>query len=269
VEAATGNFLTPANYQPVFSLLAVASLAGFWLFRRYYARVALFVPVIILASPRGGPGQSWELNFHATPFIVLSILAACVALVEIYAYLKNNNGWLWRGLYYLLAIYTFFMLAGAASKSASTYYAYLNQESINLVTADANDAARTVNDLATSDERVWIAPFDYDTLLFVNAKPAVRYPFLLPWVAVCDRCKQDIIQTLSTNPPKLIYWLPNIHMKDWNNISVDDYAYEVLQYLKQNYFQVKNSRGGKLDNFYFPKSQQTTILAELKAKGYI
>lgn len=266
-ETATRDVLNPTNYQPFFGLLAVVGLATGWLYRRNFTALAFFLSVVVLLNPRGGVGQSWNQNFHATPFIVVCLLAASLALTEIPAYLKDNRAPLLRGLYYLLAVYSLFVFIGAVSFSASTYYAYLTQEGVNLITAQPNDTARAVNDLATGDARVWIAPFDYDTLLFVEPRPATRYPFALPWVAVCDRCRREIIQELTTNKPKLIVWSPNQTI--FSGLKMDRYAADILDYIKQNYFVVKNSKGGRLDNFYFLKEQQAPIMTELKAKGYL
>lgn len=146
------------------------------------------------------------------------------------------------------------------------YFGYLTQDPPTVISKEPTQVAKVVNDLTTPEDYVWFVPSDPESRLYLHAQEATHYPFVHPWILVCEECKQQILRELATNKPKIIVWYPNVIL--WGQ-NIDYYADEILQYVKANYFTVENSRQGKLRNFYFLNSKQNIIIKELSTKGYI
>jgi hypothetical protein len=267
VDIALTQSFGPWFFQAVLPIVAVGSLVYLWLYRRDVDRVAFFVPTMIFLNVRAVASPSWLNDFHNTPYIVMSLFAASIALVQVYGLLRTESGAVMlRPLYSALVVCVTVVTFQSLSHDFNLYFAYLTRGPIGFLSSGPSAIARTVNDLTTPEDYVWVGPYEIETVIYLHARPASQLHFVMPYYMLCGECRQRILDDFARTKPKIVVWEPRVSIHEYNTDLVSS---ELLTFLRQNYFVVTDSRRGGLRNFYFLKEERERIMAELAAKGYL
>lgn len=269
----------PEVVDATFSLVAVGALLVYWATRSAYANVGFFLPVVLLSYTRGEPTGAWAENFHAIPYILLTIMAGSIVIPELFR--RGPAGPRQLPLKTCAAVAAALMLLASAKALgflASNAYAYASrppfpvdtiwpgQGPVNVTSWRPTRDALVLNDLTTPDDYVWVGPVEYETLLYLHARPASHYPVLVPWIHDCGSCEERLFDEFSTNQPKIVVWHPGFNA--WGT-DEDHSAMRVLRYITERYFVVEQSRDDTLRDFHFLKQRRSSILEELRSKGYL
>jgi hypothetical protein len=272
VHLAAAGF--PANLQSFFSLLAVATLLAELAHRRDGYGASVVVGFMALLSPRGrgfgapwggGPKALWEANFHGMPAIVVSILAASIAVGLGQRPSRENGG---RPVVRLL--HDVMVLVGIIVFVASlgfTVERYAQMIGPDAPVAPRPVFAEIVNDLTTEADAAWAGPYALDEVFHLRARPASHFHWLLPWHLEVEEYQRRFIEDLERTRPKVVVWRPSFNV--WDLYDMDVYGVEVLRYLRTHYFQVEVAGNPAFRDLYFRRDRRDSIIQELHAKGYL
>ena len=247
IEGATHDLFNAAQYPAVFCLVAAISIVAYFLQRKGYWLAAFCVLLIALLSPRDDvfQGQPWAFNYHSTPYIVISVMFASIALVENLRYIQSHRRAVaLRASWYVLALYVGFIFIGAANTDVNVAYTLLTEDSFNIISHEATPVAATMNNLSTPNDYVWLAPVDFQSGIYLHAKQATHYHFVFAWTLICGECRSQLMTELQSNRPKVIYWQPKTY-------DIDAYAGDVLDFMKPKLFYDRQFKTAVTSKFPF------------------
>jgi hypothetical protein len=259
LHAAAYGFTSLPSFVPFLTLLASVSFVALLAVQRG-ARLAVFVAcALMLAAPRGAIGLPWAENYHGPPFYMLTMAAFAIASVCL-GTLPQAGSLLFATLRVSLLAYALIVPITLLGYIAVNYRAYFRPQPA------ASMATTVINAVAGADDKVWVAPFDFRSQVALNALPATRYTFWMPWHAACEPCVRELLAELSAARPKVIYW--DHTSTTWDH-RADDYGRPVLNYIEARYARLLVPPEHPLANFYFLPEEHAAILARLRKDGIV
>lgn len=137
--------------------------------------------------------------------------------------------------------------------------------------------AQYINQIVTPDDYVFIGPFEFEELFYLNAKQPSKYHWFLNHAAT-SKIKDELITDLTKHKPKLI-----VFQRDFAPWGGDPKTYNwwMAEYLDREYFRIFTLGGeyrwklGKTQNFdidgtfNFDKRYQKEIIDKLLTLDYI
>ncbi len=273
------NLEYPFNVSLVLgNLLAVVYL----IVRRRFWIAGMVVFVIIFSNTRSEPLNIKETDFHATVFIALTLFNLAWASFEIVKKLNKkvfnySQTILLTALMIIVWIYVVFAMLLLADKFGEKVYAkYMGQQPLIY---DRPEVAPILNKITTKDDFVWVGPFAFHELLYLNAKNPSKYHWFLPQSEAFGRFKEGIINDLTIRRPKVI-----VFEKGYTNFGkrAEEWNYPITDFLSKNYFSFeqlstlgyvsKASSAMHFDftqTYYFDNNRREEIINDLVSTGLI
>lgn len=165
------------------------------------------IPVLfflLFSNPRSSLMSLKELDYQSAVYTVLSLGNGVLAFShnlrrKLLGNQRDNLLSLTTlGLGIFLTIFSFAMLTPFTTKIFNKYMgtepAIYNRPEI----------APSLNLLLTKDDYVWIGPFEFEELYYLDAKLPSKYHWLLPANAKSDKIRTEMMQDFETNPPTII-----------------------------------------------------------------
>lgn len=227
------NLEYPFNVSLVLgNLLAVVYV----LVRKKYLLAVIILATVVFANARSEPLNIKETDFHATLFIALTLFNISWSSFEAIRYLNGKNvTYVARvGLMVLMGIvwlyFSFSLLLLASKFGEKAYQKYMGAQPLIY---DRPTVAPILNKITTKDDFIWVGPFAFHELLYVNGKNPSKYHWFLPQGEAFGRFKDGLIADLTVRRPKVIvfekgYTTFGKRAEEWN--------YPMVDFLNKNYF---------------------------------
>ena len=273
------NFEYPFNVS-----LALANLLAlvYLVIKRKFLLAGFVFSVIVFANTRSEPLNIKETDFHATVYIALSFFNLAWASFESVKDLNKKRlnyfstiiltvlmvvVWLYSSFAFLLLTDKF---------NEKVYGKFMGQTPLIY---DRPTVAPILNKIATKDDYVWVGPFAFHELLYINGENPSKYHWFLPQSEAFERFKNGLISDLNLKRPKVIvfekgYTAFGKRAEEWN--------YPIVDFLNYNYFGFEQlsslgyvSKAAKSEHFdftqtyYFDNNRREEIINDLIKNGLI
>ncbi len=231
-----------------------------YLFFKGYRTLPLFLMyVIIYANARSNPLLSAEHDYQSATYIFVSILNICFVLPEIYKDLNNvtflGKKIVFGILFGILGLYAVFTGLFFVNKFNEKYYPKYMGTAPRIY--DNPELAPIINKLVSSNEYVWVGPFEFQELFYVQGKLASRYHILNPGMGYSDRISSQMVMDIEQTKPKIIWFNP--YFSVWGKVP-QDYATAFIQELSDHYVVLyKYKDGNKTYKSLIPKTQEVDL----------
>jgi hypothetical protein len=266
------NFAFPFNIT-----LAIANLALIvhLFIRKHYMLSILLILSLVYSNARSSPLDSSERDYQAAVYILISLFSVCFFLAKAFEELKSENEYgkklILSIFIVLVGLYSFFNLIFVFGRfQEKVYTKYMGTSSLIY---DRPDLAPIINIVLEPKDYVWIGPLDFKDYLYVNAKVASRYQFLIPAMGRSEKIKAEMLNDFKKNKPKVIFFDQNYSVLGSNPQA---YAPFFVDFLRENYITLygyKNNRyittvpiSDKVDletKMYINKENISEIIAKL------
>jgi hypothetical protein len=249
------NLISIDLFYPFNTTLAYSNIAllGYLIFKRRFLLAMLFVPLLAFSNPRSNPFESSETDYQSAVYIVLSLANSIIVL---FLFLKDNLEikkshlrQIWQLLGVIVIVLWFFNSYFILRRFGDKAYDKFNGTAP--IIYDAPRIAPVVNSLTSSTDLVWVGPFHFEELFFVERPLASKYHILLPAMARTGM-SAELLEDIRSKQPKVVY-LDEQYFILGN--AVESYAPEIVEYLRQNYARLIDYQGGRyksvepVDNF--------------------
>ena len=254
------NFVFPFN---ITLALADLALVIYLFIRKHYALSILLVLSLVYSNARSSPLDSAEKDYQAAVYIIISLFCMCFFLWKVFTDLKDEkeygNKLILSALVILVGLYSFFNGVFLFGKFMEKVYTkYMGTASLIY---DRPDLAPIINEILGPNDYVWIGPLDFKDYLYVKAKVASRYQFLIPAMGRSDKIKADMLNDFEKNKPELIFFDENYSVLGSNP---QQYAPFFVSYVKEKYVTLMEYN----NNEYIPVIPVSSAV-DLDAKMYI
>lgn len=206
-----------------------------------------------------------EPGFHSIPYYLPSFLLISIVIKEAISYLKLNIEKYQLNIKETVKQYSFSILVIIISiweyESIKLYGKTLFPLRNEIIDPFISSQVEVMKQILTKNDMIWAAPIFPEIYFFTKCEPANRNIFYLPWQSVVPGTNEKIIKDLNKNNPKVIYMLRSMDI--WG-YPLEEYGYDVLQYISDNYFIVND-----YSNLYFNKQFKEAILNILLDKQYV
>lgn len=236
------NFATPFN---ITLAVSVVSLLFYLLIKRHYVMFFTFSLVVIFANARSNPLDSKETDYQSAVYIVTALFSMCLVLSRFWEELKNigislAHKTIFSFLLLILGVYSFFMVGFIFNKFFNKVFdKYMGTAPLIY---NRPELAPILNKIVYKNEYIWVGPYEYEELIYINAKPASKYHVLLPGIGKSEKMQIELVENLKTNKPNIIWFDKTFSILGLNPQS---YAPHFLQFLKDNYETLEIYKDGK------------------------
>lgn len=279
VQVKDFNFSYPLNI--TFALGNVIFLI-YLLSKRRFFLATLTVLIVLYANARSNPLNSGEHDYQSAVYIIYSLFVLCFLLQRLYGELieKENNQRIILGACFIpLAVYSIFSGVFVLNKFNNRYFDKFMGTAPLIY--DRPEIAPIINAIVKPQEYVWVGPFEYEELFYINGAPASKYHVLNPGMGISPKISTEQVADLEKTQPKVIWYNPRYSILGRSPI---DYATAFNDYLSKNYITVYEYREG--NNKYIPtipvtfhvdiekylnmrKGSEKEIIQRLLLAGYI
>lgn len=274
------NFSYPVN---VTLLIGNFCLIVFLLINRKYTLSLLVYLLIVYTNSRSSPLSSKESDYQSTVYIWVSLYNIVFIVHTLYKALSEkineSKKFIYKFLLILLIIYVPFTVLFLTKKFIDKAYdRYMGRAP---AIYDEPVVAPIINKIVSKDEYYWIGPFEFQELLYINAKLPTKYHWFLPANARSEKIIREFQSDLRKNKPKLIVFKDNL---SFFGAIPQEYIFPVKQILDSDYFQIKDLKSenqkytvtytqlNNFDletNFYFDKNRKDEIITLLLYENII
>ncbi len=213
------------------------------MYEKHGVLVALTVYLFV-----GSLGVRGFYNFHATHFIEVSSLMI-VYVLYMFAY-KSKEYFVKLGFLKQIAFISIVVVL------ASGYFKDITEVSTITFTEPTNDVSEIINTITEDDESIWTIVFCND-IIMMSDRTSVGAAVTTPWTWEGYGKKQ--FKDLKKNPPKVACYSAGFEV--WG-YKLDEYAPNVVRYLKKNYKELPNVAGVFVRNDYYEEA--CTLLEQTK-----
>ncbi len=243
------------------------SLVLYLLFRRKYSLVFFIFLTLVYANARSNPLNSKETDYQSAVYILLSFFNSFFALNEIYRSInltrKNGKRLIFSTLFLISFAYMVMSLIFLVKSFSDKYFAkYMGKAPLIY---DRPSIAPVVNTALSSQDYVWIGPFEFEELFYTNARPASGIQILIPGIGKSKRLQDKLISDLQKTKPKIVVFDKNFFIL---GTKVESYTSFFQSYLDKHYTNLLNYRNGSFTyHSRLPISVENKL--DLDAKTYI
>ena len=234
-------FSFPKDPFSAFQFISHLSLVIFLIYLIYKKQSKyIYAILVIIISTRIreikiSPGQLFNCSFY--PFIA-------IASSSLFLILFNTKNKIIRFFYCSLIVFSFIFSAKSLSpiidQSLRPGYNY------HVFWSNRQRLGEEIASLTTPDEKILIYPYDSDLYYFSNRLPFDKFIYWYPWINRNSNYRQQRLNALSDNPPKLIYY-SNMSYRD-NPTEYSSYFPQLLSEYRQIFFECEATNYWLLDN---------------------
>lgn len=239
VQVKDFNFSYPLN---ITFALGNLILLIYFLAKRRFLLAAISVLIVIYANARSNPLNSGEHDYQSAVYLIYSIFALCFLLTRLYKEVTEKDNSLrivLAGCFIPLAIYSIFSGIFVFNKFNNRYFdKYMGTAPLIY---DRPEVAPIINAVVKPNEYVWVGPFEYEDLFYVNGIPASKYHVLNPGMGESPKISTEQVADLTKTQPAVIWYNPHYSILGRSPI---DYATAFNDFLAQHYIAVYDYREG-------------------------
>lgn len=262
-----------------FAALVLIIIRGRWIL------LIPFLSVLVFSNARSNPQKIQETDYQAFVYIITSMFNGLFALWESRKILnKDKISYVTRvlltGLYAVLLVYWIATPVYFGMKMEQKFFPkYMGTAPLIY---SRPQVAQYVNAIVPEDEYAYIGPFEFEELLYLNAKQPSAYHWFLDHAAR-SKIKDELLADLEKNRPMVIVFQRNY--SPWGG-DPKSYNYWMQEFLDKNYFRIftlnrelsdvqyawklSNTKSFDIDGtFNFDKNRRDEILQKLLDLGYI
>lgn len=274
-QAFTFNFSFPLNIT-----LALANLIAiiYFVLRRKFALALFLFFYMVYANVRSNPLDSKETDYQSAVYLVVSLFNVVFMLYELYSFLTRKVFDVIKiivaACFLMLAVYSFFsatfLLRSYGQKMYDKFMGFAP------LIYDRPKLAPILNSVTTSDEYVWIGPFEFEELFYTNRPVPSSFHILIPGVGINNDTEKKMVEDFKNNPPVVMYYDRNFFIL---GRSPAMYAEKFNKFVDTEYvniadlqvYEAKNvSDNYNLQtNLYIRKDKVDEIIPRLESSGYI
>ena len=263
--------------------VANAAIIIVLLLRRRYAMAAFVLATLIYANVRSNPLTTGERDYQSAVYIVLSIANAVLFFRMVHEALDEAGNLSKKIIYGFLLIltgfYSVFWAFHIFGNFVNRYYGkYMG--TIPLI-YDRPVLAPIINDVTEKDDYVWIGPFEFEELWYMEGRLPSKYHILIPGLGKSKENHDIMMADFRKNKPKVIifdkrYFIfgnsPEMYAKffidflDKEYVTLFDYRRNGLQYVSVAAITERVDIETKL---YIDKDKVEEVVDELLQKNYI
>ncbi|HLD24512.1 MAG TPA: hypothetical protein VJB96_01210 [Patescibacteria group bacterium] len=253
--------------------IALAIIRGRWLF------LIPLLATLIFSNARSNPQSIRETDYQAFVYIVTSLFNGLFSLWAVREILDEEKQTLSRKvgfsvLYVVLLLYWIATPLYFAMKMEQKFFPKYMGDAPLIYSRP--QIAPYVNAIVTPYDYVFIGPFEFEELFYLNAKQPSKYHWFLDHAAK-SKIKDELLADLNKNRPKLIVFQRNF--APWGG-DASTYNWWMTEFLDREYFRIFTLGGYRwklgdtlnfdLDGtFNFDKRYQKEIIEKLLSLGYI
>lgn len=274
------NFGSPFN---ITLALVNTGLVIFLILKRKFLLAGFIIYWMIYSNVRSNPLESRETDYQSAVYIVASLFNICFSIYVIYEELKENIVYpkklILSLIFILIIIYSFFSFSYLLKQfSGKAYGKYMGTAPLIY---DRPEIAPVLNSITNEGDYVWVGPFDFEEIFYLNRKIPTNYVILLPEFAKSPRVQEEMIKDLNENKPKVIYYDKQYRIRGYNP---EEYGVFFQKFIDENYITIAelNETGGNyvlnlpkdlhLDfetKLFIQKSHVNEVLSKMSAHNYI
>jgi len=251
LQARDFNFTYPFNIT-----LAVVNtgLVIFLLIKRKFLLAAFIVFCLIYSNARSNPLTSKETDYQSAVYILISLFNICFSLYIIFQDLRKEIEFpkklIISSIFILMLIYVFFN--SIYLFRLFSYKAYDKFMGFAPTIYDRPVIAPVLNRITNEDDYVWVGPFAFEEIFYLDRKIPTNYVILLPEFAKSPKIQDKMMKDLRTNPPKVIYYDKQFGIR---GSTPETYAGFFQDFIDQEYISLHElNKDGKIYASNLPKT---------------
>ena len=275
------------NFQFPFNItLAVVNTALiiFLLIKRKFLLAFFMLYWLVYSNARSNPLTSKETDYQSAVYIVASLFNMCFAVYVFWEDLKKESHdypkkLILSVLFLLVLFYSFFDVTYLLRQFS--YKGYNKFMGLAPLIYNRPKIAPVINSITNKDDYVWVGPFDFEEIYYLNRKIPTRYEILLPEFAKSPRIQEKMMQELNMNKPKVIYYDKQFSIRFQRP---EEYAGFFQKFLDENYVTIDSLNKDKKiyssnlykdlhvdyeTKLYIKKENVTEVLKKMIELGYI
>jgi hypothetical protein len=210
------------------------------LVKKKWSWVAYVVGVAILANMRSNPLSSKETDYQSAVYI-FSVIGIGIYLKDKLGKIINQkeskiNRLIFGGLGIILVMW--WTAAGFRLWSKFEEKAFGKYMGTKPLIYDRPAVAPLINQLTTEKDRILLWPLKFEDWLYIKAKPATKYLFMVPEFQHIPRIQNEFLAELENSQAKLIY-LDQTEFIRGSNVGMS--GQYLLVYLEEHYEEKENN----------------------------
>ena len=221
---------------PLNITMAVGSLSLiiYALLKKKYFFGFVFYLFLTFANGRSNALTYGENDYQSAVYIIMAFIAIAFVLMQLFEdfELPDRVGRRVIGivLFIVVGFYSVFSLGFIGQKFFNrTYAKYMGQAALIY---DNPEIAPIINKLIPPNEPMWVGPFEFKELFYINGKPATHYQIFIPGMGMSPEIRSRMIGELEASKPKVIYFQKNFFIL---GRSPEMYGQFFINYLKEHY----------------------------------
>ncbi len=259
--------------------VALAVATGRWLY------LFPLLVTLVFSNARSNPQSIRETDYQAFVYIITSMfngLFSIAAFGDLINKEKTNvaRRSVFSVVYVVLLLYWIATVAFFGMKMEQKYFPKYMGTMPTIYSRP--QIAQYVNQIVSPDDYVYIGPFEFEELLYINARQPSKYHWFLDHAAK-NKIKDELIADLTKNRPKVIVFQRNF--APWGG-DAKSYNWWMQEFLDKNYFRIFTLNGELKDveykwkipntqnfdidgTFNFDKRYKDELLEKLLTLGFI
>jgi hypothetical protein len=252
---------------PVNITMAVGSFALIiyaFLKKKYFFAV-IFTLLLTYANGRSNPLTSGETDYQSAVYIMMAFLSIAFVLTRLFDDFelpdKLGRRIIGVALFLIIGFYSIFSVGFIGQKFFNrTYAKYMGQAPLIY---DNPELAPIINKLVPPNEPMWVGPFEFKELFYINGRPATHYQIFIPGMGMSSEIRTRMIQELEVSKPKVVYFQKNFFIL---GRSPEMYGQFFIDYLKEHYVTLNTYEE---DGFTYKSLVPVTEEVDLESRLYI
>lgn len=275
------------NFGSPFNITFAVVNTGFIIFlllKRKFLLAGFIIYWMIYSNVRTNPLESRETDYQSAVYFVMSLFNICFAIYAIYEALKESMDYpkklIISFIFILILIYSFFNIVFLTKQfSAKVYDKYMGTAPLIY---DRPEIAPVLNSITSENDYVWVGPFDFEEIFYLERRSPTNYVILLPEFAKSPKIQEEMMNDLNQNKPKVIYYDKQYFIRGH---SPEQYATFFQKFIDENYITVEQYNEAEGSNYsstlpkdlhldfqtklFINKNSKNEVIQKMREFGYI
>lgn len=252
------------------------------LLTRHIKSLILSIFVVLYVNVRNEPFKPGEIDFHATPYILISLFNGVYCLTHSWILFNKKVFWInklafgFATLILIIYLVNFFQFV-----YDKWWYIVNNKLNSNEPFYQSHPISPFLNPLLEADDYYYIGPYDPESNFYAKGKLASRYAYLFPAMEESSKIYTDFITDIDRNKPKIV-----IYHTEYN-IFGHEPGKDFIKHIFENYVTLESLKSQKVyeytplikflgffrydleRHFFIRKDALDEILEKMALYGYI
>lgn len=276
---------TQFNLEFPFMPMLLLSNSVLWLYLLLTKRIKLFLfsfLSVIYTNARNNPFSPGPLDFHSSSYIFISLVNGTFVLFHMWDVIKTRINLLVKILFgFVSALLVVYSVSFLQFFYHRWWWIMQDKLTSGEPLYQSHPVSPYLTVLIDDDDYYLIGPYDPESNFYARAKSASRYYYLMPAMDKVSQIRQELIDDINKNKPKIIIYHTEMHIlgvepgKDFINYIKKDYVnledlktYENFKYTPVLKF-VAGFRYDLERHFFIRRDNLDEILQRMDAAGFI